>query len=81
MAGSGPNPIYREWVQRLRANAAEDDRADVDYWRNASVEQHARVLVELLDLGEAITRSRGRPVEKPPLPSDKFPWPSMRRQA
>ena len=80
MERSGPNPVYREWVERLRANAAEDDLESVVYWRTASVEQHAKILVELLDLGEAITRSRGRPAEKPPLPPDTFPWPSMRRQ-
>jgi hypothetical protein len=81
MDGNGPDPATRAWVDRLRASAADDDRESIDYWRNASVEQHAKVLVELLDLGEAITRSRGRPADKPPLPPEKFPWPSMRRPA
>ena len=75
-----PDGASRDYVARLRAHAAEDDRERLEYWRNASPERHAEVLVELLNLADVILRSRGRPAEKPPLPEDGFPWPSMRRQ-
>ena len=73
-----PSQASREYVARLRAQATKDDAERLEYWRNASPERHAEVLVELLDLTDVILRSRGRPAEKPPLPEDKFPWPSMR---
>jgi hypothetical protein len=41
-------------------------------WRNASPEHHAKVLEQVLALADEIVRSRGRPVEKPPLPTIKI---------
>ncbi|MFN0095774.1 MAG: hypothetical protein ACKVVT_13480 [Dehalococcoidia bacterium] len=69
-----------EFVARLRRGAARDDAERAAYWRAASLERHAEVLVELLDLADAIVRSRGRRVEKPPLPAERCPWPSLRKQ-
>jgi hypothetical protein len=69
---------YADYVARLRRNAAEDDADRIAYWRDASPERHAEVLVELLDLADALVRSRGYPVEKPPLPAERCPWPSLR---
>ena len=71
-------PEDEEFVQRLRAGAEADERERIEYWRNAPVEEHARVLVELLNMTDRIISARGRPVEKPPLPEDRFPWPSLR---
>lgn len=71
------NP-YRDYVRRLREGARRADQERIARWRNATPEEHNRVLMDLLDLQERIVRSRGRPVEKEPLPRDGFPWPSMR---
>jgi hypothetical protein len=79
MGDPAPNPIYRDYVARLRARAEADEAERLAYWRDAPPERHAEVLIELLDLTDALLRSRGRPAEKPPLPEDRFPWPSMRR--
>ena len=79
MESHAPDPATRAWVERLRATAAEEAQESIDYWRAASPERHAEVLLDLLDMTDAILRSRGRPANRPPLPPDKFPWPSMRR--
>jgi hypothetical protein len=74
----GGRPEYHEWVEWLREGAAREERERREYWRHAPMEEHARVLKELLDLTDRVVRSRGRPVEKPPLPDEPFPWPSLR---
>ena len=81
MTGATPPPDYQAFVTRLRQGAADDEAERIERWRQAPPEEHARVLKELLDLTDAIIRSRGRPAEKPPLPDEPFPWPSMRPKA
>lgn len=78
MADDAERPGYAAYVTRLRRVAAEDDASRSAEWRDATPERHAEVLLELLDLTDTILRSRGRAAEKPPLPAERFPWPSLR---
>ena len=77
--GTALTQTYRSFVARLRARAIEADAERVAHWAKASPEEHAKALADLVELTDVIVRSRGRPIEKPPLPDERFPWPSLRR--
>ncbi|MCC6380925.1 MAG: hypothetical protein IT304_00375 [Dehalococcoidia bacterium] len=53
-----------------RAAERESAAARARAWRDAPMEEHARVLAELLDLADMIIAARGGPPPKPPLPAN-----------
>lgn len=55
-------------LERIERTKARDAVEDALRWRHATLEERSETLVALLRLAEAIVRSRGFPVEKPPLP-------------
>jgi hypothetical protein len=64
----GPNPLYASFVERCRRAAeAEDVEARAARWRDASLEERARVGIGLMRLADKILRSRPDPYVRPPL--------------
>lgn len=65
---------HRRLVENLkRAAEAESARARAAEWRNAGPERHARALADVVDLADAINRSRPEPFVKPPLNYPRLP--------
>ncbi|MBE7520503.1 MAG: hypothetical protein HS107_14795 [Thermoflexaceae bacterium] len=59
---------HRRLLENLRRAAeAESAEARAAQWRDATPERHARVLADVIDLADAIQRSREQPFVKPPL--------------
>lgn len=56
-----------------RAAEAESAERRAAEWRNASLERHAQVLIEVCGVAELINRSRPRPYVKPPLDYPRVP--------
>lgn len=56
-----------------RAAEAESAEARAAEWRDATPERHARVLADVIDLADAIQRSREQPFVKPPLNYPRLP--------
>lgn len=70
------SPEDAEKAERLRrfvGDTYEQDKADIEYWRNASMEEHGRALRELMDFAESVVESTGtiKTEEKPRFP---IPW-------
>ena len=64
----------RRLVENLkRAAEAESAETRAAEWRNASPERHARALADVIDLADAINRSRSVPFVKPPLNYPRLP--------
>jgi hypothetical protein len=58
----------RRFVENMRRAAeAESAEARAAEWRGATAERHARVLADVVDLADALQRSRPTPYIKPPL--------------
>jgi hypothetical protein len=51
------SPQRRPW-QTLVALQEQEDAETTQYWRDASIEDHARVLKEVLDLADTIRQSK-----------------------
>ncbi len=65
---------HRRLVENLkRAAEAESAKARAAEWRDASPERHARALADVIDLADAINRSRPEPFVKPPLNYPRLP--------
>jgi hypothetical protein len=54
----------RLW-QTLSSSEQLEDQKTITYWRSASVEEHARVLEEVLDLADRIAQSKTLRLEHP----------------
>jgi len=65
---------HRRLVENLkRAAEAESAETRAAEWRDASLERHARVLADVIDLADTINRSRPEPFVKPPLNYPRLP--------
>ena len=60
------------------AAEAESAEARAAEWRGRSMEDHERVLLDVLNLSNAIERSKEHPSYRAPLPESRFPWRELR---
>ncbi|MCL4240791.1 MAG: hypothetical protein KJ048_05500 [Dehalococcoidia bacterium] len=73
MDKAGARAAHDLMLKRIEQSLKDEDRDNALMWRGKSDAESARAIAECSDLGDALLRSRGRPVDYgeldfPPLP-------------
>jgi hypothetical protein len=81
--GPGPDdPRTKRFVAQMRRAAeAESDVERARQWRGRTLEEHGRVLADLVSFADAVIAGRGRTGHKEPLPPNPFKAAYERRRA